>query len=213
MEKVTLESATGALVVDHCPRCGGVWFEKGEAQRATKHSPAELWKHIPPRASLIRPPCHGCHAPLDRDAERCGACGKKNELACPMCNKAMERRRHAALTLDVCARCRGVWFDHSELRSLWSLTVSDVAARGTGRGPGAAAVTGDVLLESLFWAPGLVIHAGHAAVYGAGHAVGALSNLSVDGAAGAAMGAAELVGGAAESMFETIMGIISSLFD
>jgi hypothetical protein len=42
---------------------------------------------------------------------------------------------------------------------------------------------------------------------------GAIGNLSIDGAAGAAMGAAEAVGGAAESLFETIMGIIGSLFE
>jgi Zn-finger nucleic acid-binding protein len=213
MEKVQVQRGAQGLVLDHCPRCGGVWFEKGEAQQLTRHSPSELWKHIPPRQAVPKPPCHGCYAPLDRDAERCDVCGTKNELACPICDTTMARGTHAGLTLDVCERCRGVWFDHAELKSLWSLTLSSLAARRPSRGTQAAAVGGDILLQSLFWTPGLVINAGEAAVYGVGHAAGALGNLSVDGAADAAMGAAEAVGGAAEGLFETIMGIIGSLFE
>lgn len=213
MEKVSLQRAGQALVLDHCPRCGGVWFEQGEAQQLTHHDPAELWKHIPPRATAPRPPCHGCHAPLDRDADACPACGTKNEISCPMCDTRMERRAHAGLTLDVCARCRGVWFDHAELRSVWSLALSRVVEQRTGRGTQAAAIAGDVLLESLFWAPGLVMHAGGAAAAGVGHIAGAVGNMSAGGAANAALGAAEAVGGAAESVFEQIMEIIASIFD
>ena len=46
-----------------------------------------------------------------------------------------------------------------------------------------------------------------------GHVAGALGGLSVDGAASAAMGAADAIGGAAEGVFETIMEIINSIFD
>lgn len=213
MEKVQIGSATSALVIDHCTRCGGVWFEKGEAQQLTSHAPAELWKHIPPRESGPKPPCHGCGTPLDRDAEKCAVCGRKNELDCPACAKTMERRQYSGLTLDVCSRCKGVWFDHIELKQLWSITLVDANKRRFGRTADAAAVGGDILLESLFWAPGLVIDTGVAAAHGIGHVAGALGGLSVDGAANAAIGAAEVVGGAAEGIFETIMGIIASIFD
>ncbi len=213
MEKVSLHRGREGLVLDHCPRCGGVWFERGEAQRLTQHSPDELWKHIPPRASAPRPACHGCRAPLDRDADTCGVCGTKNTISCPMCDQRMERRTHQNLFLDVCTRCRGVWFDHAELKSVWSLALSNVVAKRQDRGVQAAAIGGDILLESLFWAPGLVFHAGGAAVHGAGQVIGAFGNISADGAAGAAMGAAEAVGGAAEGVFETIMEIIASIFD
>jgi Zn-finger nucleic acid-binding protein len=213
MEKVVMGSATSVLVLDHCARCGGVWFGKGEAQQLTRHSPAELWKHIPPRESAPKPPCHGCGAPLDRDAASCAVCGTKNELECPVCDKTMQRRQHSGLTLDVCARCKGVWFDHAELKSLWSITLADANRSRRSRAADAAAVGGDVLLESLFWAPGLVIDTGVAAVHGIGHVAGALGGLSVDGAASAALGAADVVGSAAEGLFETIMGIIASVFD
>ena len=214
MEKVQMGNATSALVLDHCPRCGGVFFEKGEAQQLTRHAPTDLWKHIPPRASGPKPPCHGCGSPLDRDAEKCAVCGKKNELECPVCTKTMERRQHSGLTLDVCATCKGVWFDHIELKSVWSIAVIKVNKRRFWqRGQTAAAVTGDVLLESLFWAPHLVVNTGIAAAHGIGHAASAVGNLSVDGAANAALGAAEAVGGAAEGVFEAVMDIIGSLFD
>ena len=213
MEKVYMGSDRSQLVLDHCTRCGGVWFGKGEARQVTRHSPDSLWRHIPPRATVPRPPCHGCGTPLDRDAGACGVCGRKNEIACPVCDKPLERRQHAGLTLDVCSRCTGVWFDHAELKSIWSLSVAEVSKGRAGRGAHAAAVGGDILLESLFWAPGLTLDAGAAAIGGIGHVAGALGSVSVDGAAGVAMGAAEIVGGAAESVFAAIMDIISSLFD
>jgi Zn-finger nucleic acid-binding protein len=213
MEKVQIGAGQRDITLDHCTRCGGVWFEKGEAQQLARFSPSDLWKVIPPRQTVASPPCHGCHAPLARDAERCAACGTKNELKCPMCDRTMERRQHAGLTLDVCSSCKGVWFDHAELRSVWSLAIAELSRTQPGRGAGALAVGGDVLLESLFWAPGLTLHAGAAMAHGVGSAASALGNVSVDGAASAAMGAAEAVGGAAEGLFEMIMDIIGSIFD
>jgi hypothetical protein len=98
----------------------------------------------------------------------------------------MERRAHGGLNLDVCASCKGVWFDHAELRSVWSLAIAELNRHRTGRGAEALAVGGDILLESLFWAPGLTLHAGAAVAQGLGTAAGAHANVSVDGAASAA---------------------------
>jgi hypothetical protein len=126
----------------------------------------------------------------------------------------MERRNHSGLTLDVCANCKGVWFDHAELKSVWSIAVVNVNKRRRfWRGSQAVSVSGDILLESLFWAPGLVVDAGVGVAHGIGHVAGAIGGLSVDGAAHAALGAADVVGGAAEGLFETIMEIIGSIFD
>ena len=217
MEKVTLGRGSARLTLDHCGRCGGVWFEKGEAQQLAQHSPSELFQRIPPRAAIPRPPCHGCGTPLDRDAVSCAVCALTNEISCPACYRTMERRQIAGLTLDVCASCHGVWFDHAELKSVWSLSAAEFSRERTGglsaAAGQAAAIGGDVLLESLFWAPGLTVQAGAAAIEGAGHVVGALGSLSVEGAARAAMGAAEIIGGAAEGVFDMIMEIIGSLFD
>lgn len=213
MEKQVIGGAGHALTVDHCGRCGGVWFEQGEAQQLARLEPSDLWKHIPPRQSAPTPPCHGCHAPLDRGAARCAVCGTSNTLRCPMCDRTMERRHHGTLVLDVCASDRGVWFDHAELRSVWSLALEQVESRRRSRGQQAVAVGGDVLLESLFWAPGLTLHAGAAVVHGVGSIAAAAGGVSAQGAASAAMGAAETVGGAAQGVFEFVMEMISGIFD
>lgn len=193
MEKATLGGATGALTLDHCTRCGGVWFGHGEVQQLGGRAPAELWAQIAPRADQVRPPCHGCGAPLDRDLPRCPACGHSSDLNCPVCDDVMTRQPTHALTLDACFRCRGIWFDHHELAAVWKLNVTE-AARRHDRGTTGLAIGGDVLMDAMIWTPGLVLH----------------------GAAGAAQvgGAAiEVVGSAAEGVFGAILDIISSLFE
>lgn len=196
MDKARVRGARGTLTLDHCTRCGGVWFEAGELGELASRTPAELWAQIAPRADTPRPPCHGCQALLDRAADACAVCGRRNDIACPMCDQTMARRTVGGLTLDVCNRCRGVWFDHAELGAIW--TQSFRAAADAARRPGAAgeamAIGGDVLLNAMIWSPGLVAEG----AYAAAHLGGA---------------AAEVVGSAAEGVFETILGFISSLFE
>ena len=194
MEKAQVQGRAGVLTLDHCARCGGVWFERGEVQQLAARTSASLWAEIAPRADTPRPPCHVCQTPLDRDAERCAVCGHSNEIDCPSCDQKMSRIARNGLVLDICERCHGVWFDHRELAAVWKLSIDAAAGRRASRGGEALAVGGDVLLNTMFWAPGLVI----------------------DGAVGAAHlgGAAlEAAGGAAEGVFETILGFISSLFE
>jgi Zn-finger nucleic acid-binding protein len=193
MEKAQVKGRAGVLTLDHCVRCGGVWFERGEVQALAMSQPAALWTEVAPRADTPKPLCHNCQSPLDRDAAKCGACGKPNVLDCPSCDQQMRRHEVNGLVLDVCERCHGVWFDNKELSAVWRLSVEATQRRPSAFGE-AAAVGGDVLLNTMFWAPGLV----------------------VDGAIGAAHlgGAAlEAAGGAAEGVFEAILGFISSLFD
>ncbi|MBK8245889.1 MAG: zf-TFIIB domain-containing protein [Gemmatimonadetes bacterium] len=115
-------------------------------QQLTRHLLAELWRLIPPRRSAPKPPCHGCHTPLDRDAPRCEVCGRKNELARPVCDQTLARRQHGRLTLDVCASCRGVWFDHAELRSVVAVGGAQRAPRECGRGRRRGCVVAHALL-------------------------------------------------------------------
>lgn len=210
MDKVRFGKHPSYLTLDHCTRCGGVWFEKGEARRLSLFPPSALAQHIPPLASIPKPPCHGCHAPLDRDVESCDACGTLNVLPCPACSRSMDRRRHGDLFLDACASCKGVWFDHAELRSVWTLALDRSRGVTRHRGRDAFATGGDVLLESLFWAPDLTLHAGAAVVQGVGSALG---SVSLEGAAHLAGGAAEVAGSAAEHLFGFVLEIIAGIFD
>ncbi len=206
MEKTSLGTgagdASGPLTLDHCARCGGMWFELGEVQRLRSERPESLWARIPARDERHRAQCHACRAFVDRDAPECAACGAKTRLNCPACDTRMLQVRQSSLTLDVCKRCKGVWFDHHELEAIWELERDRlVARRGRDGAVGRTAEAGaDVLFETLFWAPDLVFVGAHVA----GHAVAA--------AAEAAPAALDAVGDAAASVFEAILEIVGGIF-
>ncbi|WP_419950155.1 zf-TFIIB domain-containing protein [Candidatus Palauibacter sp.] len=206
MEKASLAAegggGRGPLTLDHCTRCGGMWFELGEVQRLRSERPESLWARIPARDERHRAQCHTCRALLDRDAPRCGTCGAKTRLGCPVCDTRMLQVRQSELTLDVCKRCKGVWFDHHELEAIWQLERGRaIAKRGRDGSLARGAETGaDVLLETLFWAPELVFVGAHVA----GHAAAA--------AAEAAPAVLEAAGDAAASVFEAIVEIVAGIF-
>ena len=110
--------------------------------------------------------------------------------------------RQSELTLDVCKRCKGVWFDHHELEEIWKLERDRLVAE---RGKGGALARkggkkgGDVLFEALFWTPDLVFVGAHAA----GHAVVA----AVEAAPGAVEAGGELAGKVFEAVVEIVVGI------
>ena len=194
MEKAQLRAGGGALTLDHCARCGGIWFERGEIRQLATRAPAELWARVAPRADTPRPPCQGCGSPIDRDAEKCVVCARRNDLDCPDCNRPMKRRTHGTHVLDVCERCYGVWFDHAELTAVWQMNIAAIAAKQPNRAAGALAVGGDVLADALFWSPGLVVYGAAGAVQAGGAAI-------------------EVAGAAAEGVFSTILEFIGSLFE
>lgn len=216
MDKVHVESHAGKLTLDYCPRCGGLWFERGEVGELAKRESTALHQHVPARAQRMRPPCVGCHTPLDRDAERCLVCGERNVLDCPMCDRPMERRAHAGLVLDFCKHCHGVWFDNAELSAVWRMSLAEVAAKRSPRranGSDALVGGGDALIDAMIWAPDLVFYGGAAAVDAAGAAAGAAAELFGSGIADGAGAAAEAVGSAAEGVFAVVVEIIAGLFD
>ena len=201
MEKIHVRDRSGTLTLDTCPRCGGLWFERGEVGQLSTRNPSSLRTHVPTRADRVRPPCLGCHAPLDRDEEKCAVCGERNVLHCPSCDREMDRREHAGLILDFCRDCHGVWFDNAELSAIWRVNLS--AGRNLPRNrrttaTDVAAATADGLVEAMFWSPHLVVYGGAAVIDLVGHAAGP---------------AAEAVGGAAEGVFSAVLDIISGLFD
>jgi Zn-finger nucleic acid-binding protein len=215
MEKVRIgESAP--VEVDHCRRCGGVWFEYGEVSRLRAHPSDALWSQIARRGEEAVTPCHDCHAPFARSLEACPACGCGNVLDCPSCDRPMHRESRAGLHLDVCRACRGAWFDHGELDGIWN----EQAAVALGRRPATAPLArtgeaaGDVLLDVLWFAPDLAVHgvvgAAHLAS-GIGHAAAHIPELA-GAAPEAAIVMVEVAGEAAGSVFEIIVGILEGLF-
>jgi Zn-finger nucleic acid-binding protein len=202
----------GELVLDSCRRCGGIWFELGEVQRLKRFRPQTLWERVGAREETFRMQCHGCHAPMERNAASCLACSWKNTIDCPVCQRAMEPQTHEGLRLDACRTCKGVWFDHVELEAIWKLSAG-AAQRGGQRGtslsaPSAAAEDGAiVLIHALAYSPDLVLYGARAAGYAVSGSAEVLAN-APEAAAGLLAGA----GDAAAGVFEAILDIVSGLF-
>jgi uncharacterized protein len=201
------------VVLDHCPRCGGIWVEQGEAQRLRGVRQEAFWQHMKPPATPALAQCHNCHAPVGRDAVNCPACGFTPCLACPACQRDMHVVGHDGVSLDVCTHCRGVWFDRHEIASIWTMERdaalqrrrTHAGSRVAGEPPGDLAAY--VLIDSLFYAPELVFLGGRAA----GQALTASAD-ALGAAPEVVVAAAEVAGEAAEGVFSTILEIIGGLF-
>jgi Zn-finger nucleic acid-binding protein len=61
------------LTLDFCPRCGGLWFDKGEVGHLARREQSIVHHLVLEPRDRVRPPCQGCGAPLDREAEKCAA--------------------------------------------------------------------------------------------------------------------------------------------
>ena len=208
MEKVPI-GGSGGLLLDHCARCGGAWFELGEVQLLRRTRPEDLWAGIAPRGEVHRAHCHACHTPMERSAAACPTCGHENRLDCPVCQQPMRVALHDGLRLDTCSHCKGVWFDHHELAAIWKLEVeAAVARRRHRRGSLTPYDEGTYgLLEVLAWHPGLVFYGVDAAGHAVAAGVSALGNAPETAAV-----VVEAAGEAAEGVFETIVEIISGFF-
>lgn len=203
------------VVVDYCPRCGGVWFDEGEVPSLRRCQPRAFAARVEIRGGEHRMRCHGCGAPLPRNAARCAVCGRANVLDCPACGAALAPVERDGTRLDVCRRCRGVWFDNVELGTIWNAQVTALAQR-----PGApvpVTYSADYfLLDVLLWGPDLVWHGAAATAHLAGEAgsavaqaAGGVGALDLAEAAGAVV---EGTGSLAGSVFEAIADILGGLF-
>lgn len=195
MAKTPIDTEAISITLDYCPRCGGLWFDRGEVGHLAQREEVVIHPLLIDAAARVRPPCQGCGAPLDRNAEECPVCRRRNVLGCPVCDETMERLDREGLVLDVCRRCHGVWFDNAELSAIWRLKLTEAMALARrGRRGSEAAFGGDVLLNAMFWTPDLVLYGGLAAGQAAGAAV-------------------EVVGSAAGGVFDAVMEIIAGLFE
>ena len=207
---------SSALQVDHCRRCGGVWLEYDEVQQLRREPPRALWSAVAKRQSRFRMPCHSCHAPFGRDADRCPSCGWKNVLDCPLCAAPMRRESRDGVHLDVCRTCKGAWFDQHELAASWSLHAATALARrpATTRLAGGGMDAGDVLLDVLWYSPDLAFYGAQAAGHAITGAARAATRLPDAAAAApeASVGLVQAAGEAAGSVFEVVVGILEGLF-
>ncbi len=218
MEKLAIGPG-GALQIDRCRRCGGVWLEHGEVQQLRALKQTELLNRVEQRPFAFRMHCHDCHAPMERAEEACPVCGWTNRLDCPACERPMRVESHAGLRLDLCRECKGVWFDHHELKAIWGASFDRALRKQPLLQSDTAGVVGEgagqLLFETLFYAPDLVYYgaraAGHAAIASAEMA----SRLpeAMVATPEAASTVFEAAGEAAGSVFEVVVEILGGIFE
>lgn len=93
--KLTKRRAKGKdFTVEYCLKCKGVWFDRNELEEVMPEAIKEL--EVP------------------------GDAQKDVECLCPKCNKALYAFYYPQtyVTIDMCKRCGGLWFDRSEFKEI-----------------------------------------------------------------------------------------------
>ena len=230
MEKARVATSHGAasrLTLDHCGRCGGVWFDAGEVQDLRHFGSGDLARAVgsyPLRAAhdaardtrrtapAARMACRRCEALVGRDQRSCAACGWTVHLDCPTCDRPMETVAQHGVTLDVCRSCKGAWFDRTELAAIWELASTArlvTRERSAVRSPADRSAAGDaawIMLDVLSYSPGLAVAGvrivGSAAA-ATGDTIGGVAAVAGEGITSAPGALGGVVGGAVEVVGET----------
>jgi Zn-finger nucleic acid-binding protein len=96
LDKATFEG----LEVDLCPKCGGLWLDRGEITRAAKLPEKEL--------ARLRTLLSGASGPPPVPTE--------NKAPCPACPGSLSEVMLGAVHVDYCGKCHGLFLDRGELQ-------------------------------------------------------------------------------------------------
>jgi Zn-finger nucleic acid-binding protein len=94
-------AAFEGLEVDLCPKCGGLWLDRGEITRAAKLPEQELGR--------LRSLLTGAKGPPPLPTE--------NKAPCPACPGSLAEVLLGAVHVDYCNKCHGIFLDRGELQS------------------------------------------------------------------------------------------------
>ncbi len=204
--------STPGLQLDHCRRCGGIWFDAGEVPLLRRCRPQALWRQVVLRDDAYHMTCHSCLGRMPRNADACPACSWMNILDCPVCLKPLRPLAYQGLKLDTCQVCKGVWFDQIELAELWNLRLASQASPARlGDASHTTADTAGMFVDVLIYSPGALDTIAHAAVHG-GEAMVHITAEAVSNTPNVVGSAAEGASEVASTLFETIAEIIGSIF-
>jgi len=89
------------LEVDLCPKCGGLWLDRGEITRAAKLPEAEL--------DRLRALLTGAKGPPPVPTE--------NVAHCPACPGNLAEMLLGNVHVDYCSKCHGIFLDRGELQA------------------------------------------------------------------------------------------------
>lgn len=89
------------LEVDLCPRCGGLWLDRGEITRAARLPEQELSRLRSLLTDVGGPP------PLPSDST----------VPCPACEGKLAEVMLGSVHVDFCESCQGLFLDRGELEA------------------------------------------------------------------------------------------------
>jgi Zn-finger nucleic acid-binding protein len=89
------------LEVDLCPKCGGLWLDRGEITRAAKLPEQELGR--------LRTLLTGSKGPPPVPTQ--------NIAHCPACPGNLAEMLLGAVHVDYCNKCHGIFLDRGELQA------------------------------------------------------------------------------------------------
>lgn len=98
MDKEELDIFGPNIIIDVCPKCHGVWLDKGELDKILKDKKLSnyLTKHVGTKS--------------------------RSPMVCPRCGNTMDLETAEDVEVDVCLSCGGVWLDEGELEELKGLS-------------------------------------------------------------------------------------------
>ena len=99
----------GGVTIDTCPTCAGVWLDKGELEAVMASD-----EHQHTRELARTEDTYGQAIGLAKD-------GAAPLVACPSCDRQMERREYgmtSQILVDTCPSGCGRWLDKGELDAL-----------------------------------------------------------------------------------------------
>ena len=94
MDKKEVETFGPNIIIDVCPKCKGIWLDKGELGKLLKDKKLAdyLTKHIGTKS--------------------------RSPMVCPRCGMTMDIEKADEIEVDVCLNCGGAWLDKGELEKL-----------------------------------------------------------------------------------------------
>ena len=109
MKTVEKEIFGPNIMIDICPKCNGIWLDRGELKKIIKDKEVSdyLTKDIGTKA--------------------------RSPLICPRCRDLMDIEKAEDVEVDVCLGCRGVWLDAEELEGLKEVPVDGFEADETAK--------------------------------------------------------------------------------
>lgn len=128
MRPVQEQTASGRIELDYCPKCRGVFFDRGELEAVLQLEGSEAFS---PESPLLAAPEFGpasllpgipcprlCKTRMHERVMPTARARFMSESLSGTGDGAGEKTRRGALHIDLCPHCAGIWLDGGELAAI-----------------------------------------------------------------------------------------------